>query len=191
VLDELRDQVVLPGDRQARVQEPHVGIPLAGRFKARSQQVQKILVFVAAETDSGLKPGAWTRRLIVVLRDDFQKTTGFLFVEENGEQRKMSSFDDAFYEKLLQVRDRQPELFTPGIDLLEDYHLARSLRRGVTTRATNAGVSETDIDWMNRWNVGGEDASSGPLASPVCRQGSIVANFLEVLHSVVRWNKRR
>ena len=44
VLDELRDQVVLPGDRQPRVQEPHIGIPLAGRFKARSQQVQKIFV---------------------------------------------------------------------------------------------------------------------------------------------------
>jgi hypothetical protein len=47
------------------------------------------------------------------------------------------------------------------MDIMEDYHLARSLRRGATTRATNAGVSQSDIDWINRWNTEGEELIKG------------------------------
>ncbi len=54
-------------------------------------------------------------------------------------------------------------LFAGGIDILVDYHLARSFRRGATTRATNAGVTEDDIDWLCRWNTGGEETGGAPL----------------------------
>ena len=46
---------------------------------------------------------------------------------------------------------------------MEDYHLARSLRRGATTRATNVGVSQPDIDWISRWNTVGEELIDGPI----------------------------
>jgi hypothetical protein len=41
-------------------------------------------------------------------------------------------------------------LFADGIDILEDYHLARPSVEERLTRATNAGVKEDDIDWLCR-----------------------------------------
>jgi hypothetical protein len=50
------------------------------------------------------------------------------------------------------------------MDIMEDYHLARSLRWEATTGATpNAGVSQPDIDWINRWNTAGEELIDGPI----------------------------
>ena len=49
------------------------------------------------------------------------------------------------------------------MDIMEDYHLARSLRRGANTRATNAGVSQPHIDWIYRWNTEGEELIDGPM----------------------------
>jgi hypothetical protein len=44
-----------------------------------------------------------------------------------------------------------PYTFYARLSLVDD-HGARSFRRGATTRATNAGVKEDDIDWLCRWN---------------------------------------
>ena len=52
------------------------------------------------------------------------------------------------------------------MDALEDYHLSRSFRRGATTRATNDGVKVDDIDWLRRWNTGGDVTGGAPLESP-------------------------
>lgn len=50
-----------------------------------------------------------------------------------------------------------------GTDVMEDFQLSRSHRRGATTRATSAGVSSTDIDWINQWNIGADQVASGPM----------------------------
>jgi hypothetical protein len=49
-----------------------------------------------------------------------------------GEEAEMSLI-------LISSEPDMAHLFADGIDILEDYHLARSFRRGATTRATNAG----------------------------------------------------
>jgi hypothetical protein len=66
----------------------------------------------------------------------------------------MSHFEERFYDLLILISSDQDTArwLADGIDILEDYHLARSFRRGATTRATNAGVKEDDIDWLCRWN---------------------------------------
>ena len=75
----------------------------------------------------------------------------------------MYSFSEAFYGHLLAIRTKDPSLFEDETDILNDYGLARSAQRGATTRATNAGVSEPDINWTNRWNTGGEEIATGPV----------------------------
>ena len=76
-----------------------------------------------------------------------------------------------FYDLLILISSDQDtaHLFADGINILEDYHLARSFRRGATTRATNAGVKEDDIDWLCRWNAGGEETGGAPFESPILR----------------------
>ncbi len=177
VLTDLRRQVFLTADPALPDMPPHIGWPLRGRFKARSRAIQELLVFVAAETASGLKPGLWTSRLLSVL-DQLDVRHGWLFQDQHGNARRMMTFAPAFYEKLLQVRDRKPSLFPEGINILEDYHLARSMRRGATTRATNAGVSKEDIEWINRWSTGGEELSSGPMRVTYADRRQLLETYL-------------
>jgi hypothetical protein len=169
-LHELRGKVALeascPGaatDSMGRFM-PHVGIPLVGAFKARSVGNTELLIFVAAQTASGLRPGEWTKRLVHLLAT-LGIFNGWLFQTADGAQQPMSHFEERFYDLLLLISS-DPDtahLFADGIDILVDYHLARSFRRGATTRATNAGVTKDDIDWLCRWNTGGEETGGAPL----------------------------
>jgi hypothetical protein len=158
LLENLRNQIAAPGTPQALHVAPHIGLTLLGRFKARSQDQRKILIPVAFETASGLRPGVWAQRLVQAL-DSVGIRTGWAFQNADGEQRAMSHFSPKFYELLLEIQDSNPELFPGDLDIVEDFHLSRSHRRGATTRAMEAGVSGTDIDWINRWNEGREQGS--------------------------------
>ena len=162
VLGDLRRQIVAPGSPLARRHPPLVGLPLTGRFKARSQEQQTIMIPIAYRTASGLEPGLWAGRLVEVL-EHFGITSGWAFQTPDGEQMRMSDFEDDFYERLLRVQQIDPTLFTEGTDIMEDFQLSRSHRRGATTRATAAGVQGTDIDWINRWNIGADQGASGPM----------------------------
>ena len=162
VLGDLRRQIASPGSPLAQRHAPHVGLPLAGRFKARSQEQRTILIPIAYETASGLQPGLWAERLVNVL-EHFGITTGWVFQTSDGDQMRMSDFEDDFYERLLRIQQIDPTLFTEGTDIVEDFQLARLHRRGATTRATAAGVLGTDIDWINRWNIGADQDASGPM----------------------------
>jgi hypothetical protein len=134
---------------------------MQGRFKARSQDQRSIFIPIAYETASGLQPGVWAERLVQTL-DVVGVQTGWAFQNAEGEQLTMAAFSDKFYTLLLAIQEASPELFPGELDVVEDFHLSRSHRRGATTRATEAGVLGTDIDWINRWNLG-TDQGSGPM----------------------------
>ena len=156
---------------------PHVGIFFLGRFKARSNAEKKILVFLSAVSVSGLQPGLWVNRLVRTL-EMLGILSGWLFQASHGDQRSMSSFSEEFYRVLFAIRDEDSSLFEVTMDIMEDYHLARSLRRGATTRATNAGVSQPDIDWINRWNTEGEELIDGPMRVIYSDRKQMLETFL-------------
>jgi hypothetical protein len=52
---------------------------------------------------------------------------------------------------LVDVQTKHPEIIDPSVDVYEEMGISRSFRRGATTHARNMGVSEADIDSMNRW----------------------------------------
>jgi hypothetical protein len=162
VLSDLRKQIARPGSEQAQLYGAHVGLPLAGRFKARTQESRNIVIPIAYETHSKLQPGVWAERLIDVLEQQ-GVLTGWAFRDRNGDQLRMTHFEEDFYERLSNIHHHQPGLFAEGVVVIEDYHITRSFRRGATTRATAAGVSAEDIDYFNRWNIGSEGASSAPM----------------------------
>jgi hypothetical protein len=99
---------------------------------------------------SGLEPLLWINQLITVLEES-GVTTGWAFQNKDGLQIQMRDYEDLTYEKLMMVQDRRPDLLLPDVkvteDLLlpdvkvtEDIGLARSFRRGATSRAQAAGV---------------------------------------------------
>jgi hypothetical protein len=177
VLSELRAQIVAPGSPAARHQLPHVGLPLAGRFKARSQDQQNIMIPIAFSTASGLEPGKWALRLTATL-EQCGITTGWAFQSEDGSQRAMHTFEEKFIELLKRVQEADPSLFSSGVDIVEDFHLARSHRRGATTRATAAGVAEVDINWINRWNIGADSSASGPMHVLYAERTQLLETYL-------------
>lgn len=170
-----RKQIVRPDTETGLA--PHIGLSLTGRFKARSQHTQTILIHIAYRTFSNLQPGIWTERLIETLGSR-GILDGWMFQDIEGEQLKMSHFEDDFYDRLARVYQRQPALFTEGINISEDFHLARSFRRGATTRATAAGVSAEDIDYINRWNIGSDASISGPMRVLYSDKRQLINAFL-------------
>ena len=106
---------------------PNISMPLEGKFK------QRLIIGIAWETSYGLKPGLWALRLIYTLekcgvRDSWE-------FQCSGKQMRMSEFGPSFFDMLIEVQIYRPDLIPSDIYLLEDFGLARSERRGVTTRA--------------------------------------------------------
>ena len=157
--------------------QPHVGLSLTGRFKARSQHTQTILIHIAYQTASDLRPGVWTERLIGILESN-GIVDGWMFQDSHGDQMRMTHFEEDFYDRLARIYQQEPELFTEGINISEDFHLARSFRRGATTRATAAGVSAEDIDYINRWNIGSDASISGPMRILYSDKRQLIKAFL-------------
>jgi hypothetical protein len=170
-----RKQIVRPSETGDIT--PHIGLVLTGRFKARSQYTQSILIHIAYQTASNLQPGIWVDRLITIL-DSLHVIDGWMFQDAQGEQQRMSHFEDDFYDRLARVYQAQPSLFVDGVNISEDFHLARSFRRGATTRATAAGVSAEDIDYINRWNIGSDASVSGPMRVLYSDKRQLINAFL-------------
>jgi len=174
VLTELKNQIQM---EPVRRMPAHIGLPLRGRFKARGSAKAKVLILMVPETASGLKPGIWLLRLIDTLAA-MRIETGWLFQDDEGTQVDLSYFEEDFYSILFELRDTDPSLFELDCNILDDYQLARSLRRGATTRATEAGVSQPDIDWMNRWNTEGSEIINGPMHVVYAERKLLLATYL-------------
>ena len=131
--------------------QPHVVIALTGRFK------NEIGVFdhyipVVRSTNSGLKVQLWIERM---LQWYGPHRRGYVFWDESGERVTCGHYatDILGIIKEIQTSDLPMErnLVDPDCDVLEEYGMTRSFRRGLDSRAHAAGVSESTIDLMNRW----------------------------------------
>jgi hypothetical protein len=103
---------------------PHIALPLEGRFKARSQEIQRSIINIDWETSAGLRPGLWAVRII----DTLEKCgirDGWVF-QRSEKQMRMSEFGPYLFDVLLEVQEDRPDLVHPDIDVLEDFGLARS-----------------------------------------------------------------
>ena len=165
-LHDLRQQMVNPemakhmtmsGNKTLR----HISLPLEGWFKARSQEIQRRIIDIAWETSSGLKPGLWDVRLIDTL-ENCGVRYGSAF-QRSGNQMRMLEFVPYFFDMLLEVQRDRPDLIHSDIYVLEEFGLARSERRGATTRAQIFKVPKDIIDWVNIWNIGEGDVVHGPI----------------------------
>jgi hypothetical protein len=91
---------------------PHAGIFFLGHFKARSNVEKKILVYLSAITDSGLRPVLWLKRLVQLL-ENLGIFLGWLFQGPQGKQRSMTSFSEEFTESYLRFEMKTPLFLSP------------------------------------------------------------------------------
>lgn len=59
--------------------------------------------------------------------------------------------DSELHTVLSAIQEVSPKLIDPSIDVKQKFSVYRSFRRGATTRAREAGVSDADINLANRW----------------------------------------
>jgi hypothetical protein len=82
---------------------------------------------------------------------------------KNMHQEKCTYSAKPFMDTSWPICTRDPSLFEDEMDIMIDYGLVHSAWRGATTRATNAGVSQPNIEWTNRWNTSGKEIATGPM----------------------------
>jgi hypothetical protein len=131
------------------LEDPHVAAPLLGRLKGEDGERYHMLL-MASVTHSGLKIRHWLEQL-VSMRERQGRFHGPAFCDDDGQVAKMSDYEEIFYEILHEIQDERPDLIGPDVNIEQVYGFYRSFRRGATTRAREVGVSEIDIDLINRW----------------------------------------
>jgi hypothetical protein len=136
-----------------------------------------MLCFISATTASGLQPLEWTDRLVGIL-DRVGATSDWLFHTSDAAQRSMSSFEEQFLEQLLEIQALRNSPIDKNLDVIKEYHLAKSFRRGATTHAQNQGVSQPDINWINRWGTGKEQVVTGPMLVVYSEKKQMIRTFL-------------
>jgi hypothetical protein len=62
-------------------------------------------------------------------------------------------YESRFFEILSEIQEVNKELIPETVDVVEDYGIGRSFRRGSDSEAIARGVDSSDIDAMNRWRI--------------------------------------
>ena len=129
----------------------HVVIPLMGRFKGEDGDRNSLLV-VARKSKSGLDISRWIDQLSALLEmEDKNDGVGPAICFENGSPMSSKFLDSELRSVLSVIQEASPKLIDPSIDVRQKFSVYRSFRRGATTQAREAGVSEADINLVNRW----------------------------------------
>jgi hypothetical protein len=145
--------------------QPHVVVPLMGRFKGETgeRNVMRVLV---EQTKSGIQVTKWVVRLVNVLKQEGRDNTykpGPAFCDRNGDVLGYQFLNGLFHEELTKVQEAHPDLIHPDVEVGETYNLYRSLRRGATSRASYLNYSETVINLNNRWRATQSNQGKGGL----------------------------
>jgi hypothetical protein len=134
-----------------------------GRFKGELGENYHLLPIVT-ETRSGIDNKKWLGRLL-----DFYKAKGIshgpLFRDPHGARIKAGNMEPKFFDRLEQVQDTRSDLIPPTDEVVEDYGIYRSFRRGSTSEAVNQGLPPEVIDLNNRWRKFQRAGASRPTLS--------------------------
>jgi hypothetical protein len=132
--------------------EPHVLVPLMGRFKGETGERNLLLPF-ASVTSSGLEVRFWNERLCKLLVEEGKdKDVGPAYCREDGTVARSWEMNGELTSALNRVQVLRPDLIHKQIDVEEKFNTYRSFRRGATTRAKVLKVPEEVIELNNRWN---------------------------------------
>jgi hypothetical protein len=129
----------------------HVLVSLLGRFKG--EEGDRMHVFPLANvTRSGIRIRLWLERLARVLRVE-GKTNCPAFCDEDGYQLSTGDLEAVMHPVIrkLQADPSQPDVVPAGLNVEEEFRMARSLRRGSESEALDQGLPASTIRMVNRW----------------------------------------
>lgn len=151
LLAEATELVKRQEDGKYHSKHPHVVLPLMGRFKGETGE-RNVLLVMANTTSSGLEIRKWIERLGTLLRREGRhRAVGPAFCTRTGFVFERWRLNGILHETLGKIQVNRPDLLAPVIQVEEKFSIYRSFRRGATTRAKEAKVSEPTIQMNNRW----------------------------------------
>ena len=163
---------------QSEGTEPHVTIPLLGRFKGETGE-RYHLTPMAAITRSGIKLKFWID-LLLRMHAARGRKKGPAFCDQKGLRMKSSMMQRVILDLLIKIQISDPLIIPASVDVLEEYGISRSFRRGATTHARNCGVKLSDIKAANRWRDK-ENAQGRSINQPMADHYSEVKQLLPTL----------
>jgi hypothetical protein len=132
----------------------HVPVMLAGRFKKEIGE-KLFCQPLALVSGSGIEIGTWFYRTLWVFAR-LGVISGPLFRvggKDHGKFKRAScgDLDPGFHEILKRVRKIHSRLIGEKTNIVEEYSVYRSLRRGATAHAQNVEMPKEVIEANNRW----------------------------------------
>jgi hypothetical protein len=128
---------------------PHVMFTLVGRFKGEQGGLHHLMP-VAAITSSGLEARKWMERLLQT-KEKRGVVAGFMFAIWDRSRVKYLDFEMDITNRLVWVHNHYPGVIQKEVDIYAHFGASRLFRRGATTHALSAGLTEAIIDANNRW----------------------------------------
>lgn len=129
---------------------PHVVIALLGRFKSEVSQKYHLMPIVL-KTKTGLEPALWINRM-VIWYEQRGLVRGWVFRNfKTGDAARSSEYEWDILMEIEKVQKETVGIIDKKVNVLEEYGVSRSFRRGSDTHAQNQGVSISDIERNNRW----------------------------------------
>jgi hypothetical protein len=166
----------------AHAKHPHTLVALLGRFKTESGEKYHMMP-LAKETHSGLRPGDWVDRMLVWYSLQ-GVASGPVFRNKWGDRAKAVDFQSAIFSKLLEIQLDRPDLISPTIDVMAEYGMARSFRRGSDTQALNRKVAQIYIEMNCRWRL----VEQAKGKTPRLRMIHHYAEVKQAVESLVRYS---
>ena len=158
--------------------DEYIVLPLLGRFKGETGE-RYHLTPLAAVTKSEIQNGPWIK-LLLRMHAKLGNVRGPAFVDQYGQRMTSKQMQPLILNMLLQVQALKPHIISPDVDVLEEYGISRSFRRGATTHARNQGVRKSDITAANRWRDK-ENAQGRNISQPMIDHYSEVRQMLPTL----------
>jgi hypothetical protein len=122
---------------------------------------------VAELTGSGIRVREWVERLLLE-KAEVGLASGFMFLKKDRTPAKAIYFEEAFVERLEWIQQNTTGIIPLVVNLLGEFGVRRSMCRGVTMEALNAGIDGPTIDANN--GLRKVDAAKGEMPRYVMRQ---------------------
>lgn len=124
-------------------------ILLLGRFKGETGENYH-LTPITAVTLTGLKVQEWGKRLVFVpeMQGRFRVLA---FCSTGGNIAKSKTYELALMDRLFIIQEFLPNLLPTDVDICKELGISRSFRSGATSTAWVRGVTDRQVEMINRW----------------------------------------
>lgn len=149
-------------EKATNSKHPYIPLAIVGRLKGGDRERRIINHPLVCKTKSGTDLQFWFHRLMT-FRKEQNTVDGYMFLKESGKDRaRLSDMDFLLHSILKRVQIRYPNVIPPDEDIVQVYSVFRSLRRGSTAEAQNAGLHSDTIELNNRWRKHANSQGSTP-----------------------------